>query len=278
MNHRSHPSSGPSPNVDDGLTSLSWLQNLNMCMTRLGAPTPPTPPASPNNRTTMSSSSMTSHSSNNLYSSSMNGHHQLSFDAESASSCLYTPSFTSVFPSSSTASMNNGHFYQNSLQHSTDNNVHQTTSFIDRPIAQVNRQMMMTSRLQSVPKKQTTKQGNRSSHKNRKVQSSSTSFSTNGQMAVTAVKEADAVTSHQDEEAQEKVDYKTNGSVKPPFSYATLICMAMNDNKNKMTLNSIYKWIRDNFLYYQHADPSWQVRHLSFIAFIVLSASHSSHD
>jgi len=40
-------SSELSPNVDDGLTSLSWLQNLNMCMTRLGAPTPPTPPASP---------------------------------------------------------------------------------------------------------------------------------------------------------------------------------------------------------------------------------------
>ncbi|KAL1434440.1 hypothetical protein MTO96_011539 [Rhipicephalus appendiculatus] len=33
-------------NVDDALTSLHWLQNLNI-MTRIGAPTPPTPPASP---------------------------------------------------------------------------------------------------------------------------------------------------------------------------------------------------------------------------------------
>jgi hypothetical protein len=57
----------------------------------------------------------------------------------------------------------------------------------------------------------------------------------------------------------EIVDYKTNGNVKPPYSYATLICMAMKANKNKMTLSSIYKWIRENFMYYKNADPSWQV-------------------
>ncbi|GBN62226.1 Forkhead box protein J1.2, partial [Araneus ventricosus] len=57
----------------------------------------------------------------------------------------------------------------------------------------------------------------------------------------------------------EDVDYKTNGSVKPPYSYATLICMAMKANKNKMTLSAIYKWIKENFMYYRNADPSWQV-------------------
>lgn len=60
-------------------------------------------------------------------------------------------------------------------------------------------------------------------------------------------------------QAEEVIDYKSNGTTKPPYSYATLICMAMKANKNKMTLNSIYKWIRENFLYYQNADPSWQV-------------------
>ncbi|GFQ88760.1 forkhead box protein J1-B [Trichonephila clavata] len=59
--------------------------------------------------------------------------------------------------------------------------------------------------------------------------------------------------------AVEDVDYKTNGTVKPPYSYATLICMAMKANKNKMTLSAIYKWIKENFMYYRNADPSWQV-------------------
>ena len=75
-----------------------------------------------------------------------------------------------------------------------------------------------------------------------------------------AAKKASKNPQHKTEsELQEEMDYKSNGSTKPPYSYATLICMAMKANKNKMTLNSIYKWIRENFLYYQHADPSWQV-------------------
>ncbi|XP_046385115.1 forkhead box protein J1-like [Ischnura elegans] len=59
------------------------------------------------------------------------------------------------------------------------------------------------------------------------------------------------------------IDYRNEGDRKPPFSYATLICMAMRANRNKMTLSSIYKWIQENFLYYRKADPSWQnsIRH-----------------
>ncbi|KDR12184.1 forkhead box protein J1-like isoform X2 [Zootermopsis nevadensis] len=58
-------------------------------------------------------------------------------------------------------------------------------------------------------------------------------------------------------------DYRSSGDHKPPYSYAALICMAMGANSNKMTLSAIYKWIRDNFLYYRNADPSWQnsIRH-----------------
>lgn len=58
--------------------------------------------------------------------------------------------------------------------------------------------------------------------------------------------------------------YKKNGDKKPPFSYATLICMAMGKNGNKMTLSAIYHWIRENFLYYRKAHPSWQVREYKF--------------
>ncbi|CAK1546947.1 unnamed protein product [Leptosia nina] len=50
---------------------------------------------------------------------------------------------------------------------------------------------------------------------------------------------------------------------KPPYSYSTLICMAMRYNHDKMTLSAIYAWIRDNFKYYRNADPTWQnsIRH-----------------
>ncbi|XP_041940764.1 forkhead box protein J1-B-like [Alosa sapidissima] len=60
------------------------------------------------------------------------------------------------------------------------------------------------------------------------------------------------------------VDFKTNSKVKPPYSYATLICMAMQaSKKTKMTLSAIYNWITENFCYYRHAEPSWQnsIRH-----------------
>ncbi|XP_041362704.1 forkhead box protein J1-B-like isoform X2 [Gigantopelta aegis] len=64
--------------------------------------------------------------------------------------------------------------------------------------------------------------------------------------------------------AGESIDYKTNPYVKPPYSYATLICMAMKETKkNKITLSAIYNWITENFMYYRMADPSWQnsIRH-----------------
>lgn len=58
----------------------------------------------------------------------------------------------------------------------------------------------------------------------------------------------------------EKIDYSVDGSVKPPYSYAALIGMAMKENDNKMTLSAIYKWIKEHFVFYKTADQSWQVR------------------
>ncbi|NXA61317.1 FOXJ1 protein, partial [Mohoua ochrocephala] len=60
------------------------------------------------------------------------------------------------------------------------------------------------------------------------------------------------------------IDYRSNPHVKPPYSYATLICMAMEASKKpKITLAAICKWISDNFCYFRRADPSWQssIRH-----------------
>ncbi|XP_075071503.1 forkhead box protein J1 [Mixophyes fleayi] len=71
-------------------------------------------------------------------------------------------------------------------------------------------------------------------------------------------------TAHLELQPMEEIDYKTNPHVKPPYSYATLICMAMQaSKKTKITLSAIYKWITDNFCYFRHADPTWQnsIRH-----------------
>ncbi|KAF4092332.1 hypothetical protein AMELA_G00019620 [Ameiurus melas] len=62
----------------------------------------------------------------------------------------------------------------------------------------------------------------------------------------------------------DEVDYKTNPHIKPLYSYATLICMAIQaSKKSKVTLSCIYQWITDNFCYFCHADPNWQnsIRH-----------------
>lgn len=56
------------------------------------------------------------------------------------------------------------------------------------------------------------------------------------------------------------VDYRQNHEIKPPYSYAALIIMAMKSKGcGKMTLSEIYKWISDNFVFYRNAEPTWQV-------------------
>ncbi|KAK9333841.1 hypothetical protein V1520DRAFT_330731 [Lipomyces starkeyi] len=51
---------------------------------------------------------------------------------------------------------------------------------------------------------------------------------------------------------------------KPPFSYATLIGMAILRAPNRrLTLSQIYKWINDTFAWYRKCDAGWQnsIRH-----------------
>lgn len=77
--------------------------------------------------------------------------------------------------------------------------------------------------------------------------------------------------------ASEEIDYKTNRHVKPPYSYATLICMAMQaSNKTKITLSAIYSWITENFCYYRYAEPSWQVTSDFFIFLVLVFLPHPS--
>ena len=62
------------------------------------------------------------------------------------------------------------------------------------------------------------------------------------------------------EQDRTPIDWKTNTEIKPPFSYVTLIYMAMKDShKSKVTLNDIYTYIMDNFLWYRCCEPGWKV-------------------
>lgn len=63
------------------------------------------------------------------------------------------------------------------------------------------------------------------------------------------------------------LDYRLDDRLKPPYSYAALIIMAMKSRPStKLTLAEIYKWISENFAYYKHADPTWQVkRHFQLV-------------
>ncbi|OQR76863.1 forkhead box protein J1-like [Tropilaelaps mercedesae] len=175
--------------TDDALTSLAWLQNLNI-MARIGSssPTPPTPPASP-----------------------------IPFEVSPVASDEESPCSRLVSSDSAT----------NSCKSITNLS----------PLS-------MCQGLASSPTS--------SPNSNSSVSNGSSSGSNTGSSSSAKKRPAPVA-----------IDFANDDSVKPPFSYATLICMAMQANANKMTLSAIYAWIRENFKYYRTADPGWQnsIRH-----------------
>ena len=53
--------------------------------------------------------------------------------------------------------------------------------------------------------------------------------------------------------------YRSNPD-KPPFAYSTLIYLAIQHSKaEKVTLNEIYRWVKETFKYFRQAEPGWQV-------------------
>ena len=48
---------------------------------------------------------------------------------------------------------------------------------------------------------------------------------------------------------------------KPPFAYSTLIYLAIRHSKSgKLTLNEIYRWVKETFKYFRQTEAGWQVR------------------
>ncbi|SMY24405.1 unnamed protein product [Zymoseptoria tritici ST99CH_1A5] len=67
-------------------------------------------------------------------------------------------------------------------------------------------------------------------------------------------------------ESTEGIDYsaETARDLKPPYSYAQLIGMAiLGTEEQQMTLNNIYKWVMSNYAFYRHNTAGWQnsIRH-----------------
>jgi hypothetical protein len=60
--------------------------------------------------------------------------------------------------------------------------------------------------------------------------------------------------------SEEDVDWTQDDTTKPPFEYLTLIYRAVKaSGRERCTLNEIYTYIQDNFLYYRKCDPGWKV-------------------
>lgn len=64
---------------------------------------------------------------------------------------------------------------------------------------------------------------------------------------------------HQDRKnALNDVDFSKE-AIKPPYSYAELITLAMRHHgQNKVLLSDIYDYVRKNFAWYRKTDVTWQ--------------------
>ena len=63
-------------------------------------------------------------------------------------------------------------------------------------------------------------------------------------------------------ESTEDIDHSVDSAkdIKPPYSYAQMIGMAILDSpEEKLTLSKIYDWIKERYAFYRHSSGGWQV-------------------
>lgn len=258
--NQSLPDTQQSLNVDDGLTSLSWLQNMSM--TRLGAPTPPASPLcnlmpnyfsgispqSTNGQAAVYSSQQQYHLSNNAAKGSskpMKGE-----NGRKAKHCKPNGSKSKPTTSRRTNKPNCQNAVDLSIEIPSSQISSQNGQIIDATphrsdYAELSSSLDLTCN-----------GGDHSALRSDGYLCNELSSRPN----VSPLDENDLLSGEPcDQFAGDQIDFDANDPTKPPFSYASLIGMAMKANHNKMTLRAIYKWIREKFIYYRNAPPTWQV-------------------
>ncbi len=234
MMHKDHESpaaTSASEQVDSDLTSLHWLQNLKI----LDAGAPPTPPESPKSFLSSSTPPVSPEAS-------VVGHaHQ--HPHQPASLCNKCPSGKLTY-AELTSPPNKTLTGQQILHHALQMK-HQESNQQQK----ASQQAAVSFPPVGLPAAYSTPPGE---------DASPAPFATPGKRERRVISSLDVPLPE-----DLPVDYSKT-SEKPPFSYATIIMMAMKANLGKkLTLSDIYQWIKDNFRYYKGADPTWQnsIRH-----------------
>ncbi|CEF66753.1 Forkhead box protein P3 [Strongyloides ratti] len=79
-----------------------------------------------------------------------------------------------------------------------------------------------------------------------------------------SLKSGSRLTRYDDSEFIKDRDYYATNDVRPPYTYANLIRQAIKESKsNQLTLNEIYQWFHDSFVYFRRNQATWKnaVRH-----------------
>ena len=247
-------------NVDDGLTSLSWLQNMSM--TRLGAPTPPASPLCnlmPNYFSGISPQSTGGQAV--VYSSQQQYHAAAAAAAKASSKSIKSehgrkPKHCKPNGSKSKPTTNrrmNKPNCQNAVDSSIGIPSSQNGQIIDATRPHHSDYVEMSSSLDL------TCNGDHSALRSNGFSCNELSCRSNGPSLNDSLSK-----DHDDRFPGDQIDLDPDDLTKPPYSYAALIGMAMKSNHNKMTLKAIYEWIREKFIYYRKAPQTWQVRKESF--------------
>ena len=248
-------------NVDDGLTNLSWLQNLNM--NRLGAPTPPASPlcnlvpsyfSGINPQSTSGGQAV--YSSQQQYQLSTANKLKQPIKAENGRKPKNCKSNGSKGKPTTNRRMN-----KPNCQNAVDSSIGISSSCQNGQIIDANHpnrsadytglggSLNLTCNDQSALHSDSYPRNEMAARLNDLSR-------LNGSSLV----DSDSLSREQCDQFAGEIDYDLDDSTKPPFSYAALICMAMKSNQNKMTLREIYQWIREKFIFYRKTPNTWEVR------------------